>query len=331
MKAVQFELIGFTAAQASTLKLAIDMIMQRITDHFYQANVLNKKPTDYIACASKYAKTELQPTGLAMTVNAAQGAEAMITQLFQLMEYHNRTGVPAKITAYNSSNQFNTGRATIGSYLLQPSNNMDVNVNTVALDYAWSDKTEVFASTLFHEWAHRVGFVHPNGGYTDQLINEADQCMRRNNRDKTALVGLEPMMPEAEISNGSQNPGSSLVPMCFYEHKKDTKGGRKGSVTLLDANGQSKSCDANGDWKTICKDGKGDTDEVSCKLPGNQDSGSSKNGMCQYKHNKDTKGGKSGQSNAFDVNGQSKSCDKNGNWKNSCKDGNGDTDEVSCS
>jgi hypothetical protein len=89
-----------------------------------------------------------------------------------------------------------------------------------------------------------------------------------NNKDKTALVGREPVMPEEEISNGKVDPGSSLVPMCFYEHRKDTKGGKKGFVTLLDANGQSKRCDSNGDWKNSCKDGKGDTSEVSCNWPG---------------------------------------------------------------
>jgi hypothetical protein len=51
---------------------------------------------------------------------------------------------------------------------------------------------------------------------------------------------------------------------------------------------------------------------------------------CIYKHKKDTKGGKKGQTNAFDVNGKQKSCDKNGDWKKSCKDGDNDTDEVAC-
>lgn len=116
--------------------------------------------------------------------------------------------------------------------------------------------------------------------------------------------------------------------MCQYKHKKDTAGGKNGQITALDAFGKSKSCDRNANWKTTCKDGNGDTDEVDCaaQTPTKPTSA----GMCQYKHKKDTKGGKSGQINTLDAKGKQKSCDKNADWKTLCKDGNGDTDEVSC-
>jgi hypothetical protein len=57
---------------------------------------------------------------------------------------------------------------------------------------------------------------------------------------------------------------------------------------------------------------------------------SSKAGNCQYKHKKDTAGGKKNQTTALDATGQARSCDRNSDWKITCKDGNGDTDEVDC-
>lgn len=126
-------------------------------------------------------------------------------------------------------------------------------------------------------------------------------------------------------------PPSMSLPsatMCQYKHKKDTPGGKNGQITALDAFGKSKSCDRNGDWKTSCKDGNGDTDEVDCAAQTPTAPPSA--GMCQYKHKKDTKGGKSGQTNTLDANGKQKSCNKNADWKTLCKDGKGDTDEVGC-
>jgi hypothetical protein len=68
-----------------------------------------------------------------------------------------------------------------------------------------------------------------------------------------------------------RDPETSLPPanvvnfaMCQYKHKNDTAGGQKGAINFSDATGSDKSCDQNGDWKTSCKDGKGDTDEVAC-------------------------------------------------------------------
>ncbi len=52
--------------------------------------------------------------------------------------------------------------------------------------------------------------------------------------------------------------------MCQYKHKKNTTDGTSRQIITLDANGKPKSCDKNADWKKLCNDGKGDTDEVGC-------------------------------------------------------------------
>jgi hypothetical protein len=136
------------------------------------------------------------------------------------------------------------------------------------------------------------------------------------------------LVSSSAASNGSQGPVKGNG-SCQYKHKKDTAGGKSGQISLLDAFGKSKACDKNGDWKTSCKDGNGDTDEVGCDnaLPTPKPV---EMGMCRYKHKKDTAGGKSGEVTGLDALGKSKSCEKGGDWKTSCKDGKGETDEVGC-
>jgi hypothetical protein len=131
--------------------------------------------------------------------------------------------------------------------------------------------------------------------------------------------------PDAATAGNTQPTTSAF--MCKYKHKEDTKGGKKGEANFLDALGNKKSCDAQADWKTSCKDGNGKTDEVGCASAMPQPPTP---GKCQYKHKKDTAGGKKDQVTGLDAFGKQKSCDRNGDWKTSCKDSNGDTDEVAC-
>lgn len=135
---------------------------------------------------------------------------------------------------------------------------------------------------------------------------------------------LKEMNEGATAPQGTTPPSSGA--MCIYKHKEETKGGKKGETNFFDAAAKQKSCDASGDWKTSCKDGDGKTNEVACAKELPKPSAA----LCQYKHKKDTAGGKQGQTTALDAFGKQKSCDKNADWKTACKDGNGDTDEVDC-
>ncbi|HET9241277.1 MAG TPA: hypothetical protein VFO10_28690 [Oligoflexus sp.] len=350
-----WEMRGIPADKVELLRRASLLAMQAVEKHLNQK--LKTGTSDLEACVARNADAEFVPamaTGTPATNDAKFQTNSYITgvKLFHFMTgtFNSTVGIfrpyslpsadgksyeMAKAIRWDAPSSPGGNRNHVGPNGERPGTSplpydlpFIVNINTEALKVNFTERD--WAGAIIHEIGHMLGYTHDTKR-SGTLIYELGHCVTNSNADSpggASLVASNGMIMLDEVLLPVQAPGSSnKAPMCFYKHEKDTKGGKKGDKNQFDGNGQNRSCNPDGDWKTSCKDGIGDTKEVGC---GTESSTPSNGAMCFYKHEKETKGGKKGDKNQFDVNGQTRSCDKNGDWKKSCKDGSGDTSEVSC-